>query len=148
MKTNSRFLGILVATSLLVPNASGGPYAIVSKTVSVVSMGGPYILLGTFGQPSPVILRGGPYSLSEAFFGVVVAIQQPGAPLLKVTRVNQAVVISWPAPSLGFELETKDSLDPEVPWNPVGLPAVIADGENTVTIPLTAQPQFFRLHSP
>jgi hypothetical protein len=151
MKPKQLLLGILIGAGPVVTPAIGQPYQyqIVSKTVSLFSTGGPYSLVGTFGQPAPLILSGGAYTLSEGFFGVAVAIQQPGAPPLKITQVNQTIVISWPAPSVGFELEVKNSLDPDVSWNPAGLPVIVVGGsENTVTVPLAPGPRFFRLHSP
>ena len=46
------------------------------------SSGGPYSLSGTIGQPDAGTLGGGDYVLEGGFWGVIVAIQQPGAPIL------------------------------------------------------------------
>ena len=147
MKPTHLFWGVLVVTGLWATPTKGQPYQIVSRNISTFSSGGTYSLLGAFGQPAPLILTGSGYTLSEAFFGVAVAIQQPGAPVLKITRTSQAIVISWPAPSVGYELEVKNSLDPDLAWNPSGLPVLILGDQNTVTAPPRATPRFFRLRS-
>jgi hypothetical protein len=60
------------------------------------SSGGNYTLTGTIGQPDAGTLTGGNYTLTGGFMSIVTAIQTPGGPLLRVTRVGNNVVISWP----------------------------------------------------
>ena len=141
-------LGTWLVTGILTMPTFAQPYQVVTKTVSPLSTGDTFSLVGTLGQPPPLIVSGGSYTLSEVFFGVAVTIQQPGVPELTITQAGQTIVISWPAPSVGFELEAKDSMGADVPWHPTGLLVVLVGNENTVTVPARAEPQFFRLSSP
>jgi hypothetical protein len=69
------------------------------------------------------------------------------APSLSVQGVNgQPVVISWPAPSTGYQLYTTTNLAVPSSWSLVTNPAVQTNGAVQVTIPTTnAAAQFFRL---
>lgn len=60
------------------------------------SKGGVYSVSGTIGQPDAGAMSGGQFTLQGGFWGVVAAIQTPGAPFLSVTRSNAAVIVSWP----------------------------------------------------
>jgi regulation of enolase protein 1 (concanavalin A-like superfamily) len=63
---------------------------------------------------------------------------------LKLGLSGNNVVISWTSAEAGLQLQSTGSLLP-VNWQPVGT-APVADGDTyTVTIPLTAEPRFFRL---
>ena len=74
------------------------------------STGSVYSVSGTIGQPDAGSVSGGTYSLSGGFWALY-AVQTPGAPLLKIflTSTNTAVV-SWPAPSTGFNLQQNTDL--------------------------------------
>ena len=45
------------------------------------STGGVYAVTGTIGQPDAGTLSGGNFTLDGGFWGIVAAIQTPGAPL-------------------------------------------------------------------
>lgn len=69
--------------------------------------------------------------------------QQP-APVLAITRQNNAVVLSWPEANVGFLLEAKGSiLDPN--WTPILGGAGVVNGRFTATIPNRAPTAYFRL---
>lgn len=75
------------------------------------STGGVYSLSGTIGQPDAGVLSGGNYSLVGGFWGIIAAVQTPGAPLLTITRTaTNSVVVSWPYPSTGFSLQQNPDL--------------------------------------
>jgi hypothetical protein len=75
------------------------------------STGGVFSISGTLGQPDAGLpMSGGIYSLSGGFWALF-AVQTPGAPLLRIllTATNTALV-SWPAPSTGFNLQQNTDL--------------------------------------
>lgn len=74
------------------------------------STGGVYSVSGTIGQADAGVMSGGNYSLIGGFWGVAVAIQTPGAPLLTITRAGANVLISWPSGATGFVLQENLSL--------------------------------------
>ena len=108
------------------------------------SSGGSYTLSGTIGQSDAGVMTGGNYSLIGGFWGVAVAIQEVGAPLLTITRSGGNVTISWPSPSTGFNLQETASLG-SPSWTGAGL--TISDNGTTksVTIPAPLGSKFYRL---
>lgn len=77
------------------------------------STGGVFSLSGTIGQPDAGVMSGGPFTLVGGFWGVVSAIQTPGAPKLKVVRdtLLDEVTISWPLPATDFVLDQTPDLN-------------------------------------
>jgi len=120
-------LAVLVL-ALAVFTADAQDYAIDWWTVDGgggTSTGSVYSVSGTIGQPDAGELRGGTFSLVGGFWGVVAAIQTPGAPLLSVVLTNGAVTVSWPRPAEGWVLDEVASL----------LAAPGSNGWTQVTIP-------------
>jgi hypothetical protein len=114
------------------------------------SSGGNYTVTGTIGQPDAGTSSGGNYTLTGGFMSVVTAIQTPGAPVLKVTRAGNNVIISWPAPATGFVLQEANALanpSSSTIWNPGATPA-LNGGEYQVTVPSPAGNKYFRLRQP
>lgn len=116
------------------------------------SSGGAYSLSGTIGQPDAGVMTGGIYSLTGGFWGIVQAIQTPGAPLLSVERLpNGNVRVFWPANATGFVLDQATSLavSPAVTtWNAVGFPyQTNASQVSVITAPSPDQ-RYFRLRKP
>jgi len=71
---------------------------------------------------------------------------QLDAPELNIVRVGGQAIITWPATPPGFELQSKTTLD-DSPWLPMNT-GITTDGDRkSVTIPATAERQFFRLKS-
>src|SRR5947208_804371 len=68
------------------------------------SSGGTYLVSGIIGQPDAGKMGGGNYTLDGGFWGIVAAVQTPGAPLLRIARSPQlsTITLSWPAASSGF----------------------------------------------
>jgi hypothetical protein len=82
------------------------------------STGGVYSVSGTIGQPDAGVLSGGNYSLVGGFWGIIAAVQTPGAPVLTITRTaTNSVVVSWPYPSTGFSLQQNPDLK-TTSWTP------------------------------
>src|ERR1035437_4782228 len=61
------------------------------------STGGLYAVSGTIGQPDAGRLSGGNYTLDGRFWGIIGAVQMPGAPYLSVSRTTtNTVLVAWP----------------------------------------------------
>jgi hypothetical protein len=75
------------------------------------STGGVYAVAGTIGQPDAGVMTGGQFTVQGGFWGIIAAVQTPGAPLLSVTRTStNTVVVSWPGPEAGWRLRSATSL--------------------------------------
>ena len=75
------------------------------------STGGVYAVSGTIGQPDAGRLSGGNYTLDGRFWGIIGAVQMPGAPYLSVSRTTtNTVLVAWPYPSEGFSLQQNGAL--------------------------------------
>ena len=87
----------------------------------------------------------GPPSPPRAALGPQIVVLPPAT--LSIQQAGGNMTISWPAGYTGYVLES--SSDPSQPgsWTPVAAPVVQANGLSTVTVPVTAQQQFYRLHS-
>ena len=94
-------------------------------------------------------MSGGSYTLEGGFWGIVAAIQTPGAPLLSITRTNSSVIVSWPTPAEGWVLEQTNRLTGlPGPWPQVPFPYVTNAAEIRVTMPVTPGNRYFRLYKP
>ena len=148
-KLLSSIVGLLLASA-----ASAQNYAIDWYSIDGgggTSSGGTYTLTGTIGQADAGTLAGGNYTLTGGFMSIVTAIQTPGGPLLKVTRVGNNVIVSWPDPSTNFTLqETAALANPSsaTVWNPNIGSIVINNGEKQVTIAAPVGNKYFRLRNP
>ena len=112
------------------------------------STGGGYSLSGTIGQADAGMMSGGNYSLAGGFWGIVGAIQTPGAPPLSIrlTETN-TVVVSWPAPSPGFTLQQNGDLATSMWSTPPS--TVTDDGTNRfIIVSPPAGNRFYRLVKP
>src|SRR6266705_3482721 len=70
------------------------------------STGGVFSVSGTIGQPDAGHMSGGNFTLDGGFWGLIAAVQTPGAPLLTIIRTTtNTVAVSWPSPSTGFSLQ-------------------------------------------
>jgi hypothetical protein len=114
------------------------------------STGGVYSVGGTIGQPDAGAMSGGNYTLQGGFWGVIAAVQTPGAPLLSIFRTTtNTVVVTWPLPATGWVLEATNAL-PQVaaPW-PLIAPPYQTNGANLqFTEPTPVGNKFYRLHQP
>jgi len=86
------------------------------------STGGVYQVSGTVGQPDTgPTMSGGNYSVDGGFWGIIAAVQTPGAPTLTATATaTNTAAISWAFPSTGFVLEQNPAIGTPTglaPWN-------------------------------
>ncbi len=110
------------------------------------STGGQYVVSGTIGQhDAGGPMTGGNYSLTGGFWSLVAAIQTPGAPLLTVFRTTtNTVVISWPDPSTGFQLQQNGDLK-TTSWGNVLTTPTVVNGQKQVIVSPPIGNQFYRL---
>jgi hypothetical protein len=113
-----------------------------------VSTGGEYSLSGTIGQPDAGVMSGGKFSLIGGFWGVALARPELPPPVLRIRRSGNAVIVSWPNPSTGFQLQMTSSLTPLAGWINVSQTPVVVDGESHVIIPDPVEARFYRLRKP
>lgn len=131
-----------------------GQYSIDWSTIDgggSTSTGGVYSVSGTIGQPDAGTMSGGIYTLSGGFWGIVAAVQTPGAPLLSITLNSQlsTITVSWPLPANGWVLEATNAL-PVVaaPWPQIAPPYQTNGANLQFTEPSPAGNKFYRLHKP
>jgi hypothetical protein len=110
------------------------------------SSNGQFTVAGTVGQPDAgVAMSGGNFSVSGGFWSLIAVVQTAGAPTLTVTHSGTSVMISWPASSTGYSLEHNSNLSLPNNWSAVSQGSTLNNGVFSVTIPLTAGNDFFRL---
>jgi hypothetical protein len=66
-------------------------------------------------------------------------------PELILQKQGNDVVLSWPAGFAGYSLQSKSELTQAGSWAPVNTPTFSSSGVNSVTVPITARQQYFRL---
>jgi len=135
----------------LVPQSAAQSYTIDWFTIDGgggTSTGGAYSVSGTIGQPDAGKMSGGNFTIDGGFWGIIAAVQTPGAPLLTIrfTQTN-TVVVSWPSPSTGFSLQQNSDLNTST-WN--APPENITDnGTNKfIIVNPPAGNRFYRLFKP
>ncbi len=69
----------------------------------------------------------------------------PASPKLSASASNGNISISWPATATGFNLQSTPKLGTGATWTAVSTPPTTVTGVNTVTVPIGAGSQFFRL---
>jgi hypothetical protein len=96
------------------------------------STGGVYSVTGTIGQPDAGTMSGGNFTLEGGFWGVIAAVQTPGAPLLSILRTTtNTVAVTWPSPSTGFTLQQNTNSVSSLNWS--NLTSGITDDGTTKT---------------
>jgi hypothetical protein len=115
------------------------------------STGGVYAVSGTIGQPDAGTISGGDFALVGGFWGVIAAVQAPGAPTLTAWRTAQnTVLVLWPAPAVGWRLQATANLVGErTVWTEIP-PPYQTNEENMIffTEPAPVGNKFYRLHKP
>src|SRR6266478_8862259 len=109
------------------------------------STGGVYSVSGTIGQPDAGHMSGGNYSVDGGFWGLIAAVQTPGAPLLRVQLVSSTtVLIAWPAPSTGFSLQQNSQVG-TTNWMSVTNEPLMVGSEKQVLVSPPVGNNFYRL---
>ena len=147
MKHN-RFQGWLVGICLwfVADNQIGAQsYAVHWFTVDGgggVSSGDGYSLRGTIGQADAGAMSGGGFSLTGGFWSGAGETM----PTLRIQRAGNDVIVSWPNPSTGFDLQENAGLMGA--WNSVGQAPSVVGAEKQVTVPAGPGSRFYRLRKP
>src|SRR5436305_930050 len=133
-----KFLLLLPLLALAATGVRAQNYSIDWYTVDGgggTSTGGVYSVSGTIGQPDAGHMSGGVYSIDGGFWGIIAAIQLPGAPLLRIYKTpTNAVVVAWPAPSTGFSLQQNPVVNNAPGWTSVTNVPVVVGSDNQVLV--------------
>jgi hypothetical protein len=114
------------------------------------STGGIYTVSGTIGQPDAGTMSGGNYTLNGGFWGVLAAVQSPGAPWLTITRTEtNSVCVWWPLPADGWVLEwTNRVVSVSAPWPQVAQPYQTNATQAWIIDTAPTDNRFYRLRKP
>ena len=144
----------LAAAFALAASAAAQNYSIDWFTIDGgggTSTGGVFSVSGTIGQPDAGAMSGGNYSLVGGFWGIVAAVQTPGAPLLSVERLGGSVRVFWPLPATGFLLDQTTGLaspPAAIVWSQVPFPYATNATQISITVPSPVGNKFYRLRHP
>jgi len=141
----------ILAVPLFTPSLQAQTYSIDWSTVDGgggASTGGIYTVSGTVGQPDAGTMSGGDYALVGGFWGIVAAVQAPGAPYLTITRSNIWVIVSWPLPAPGWRLHATTNVVAGSVWTEIPPPYQTNGANLQVIQPLPGGNKFYRLHRP
>jgi hypothetical protein len=145
-------LGILCLALFLGANSFGQAYSIDWFTIDGgggTSTGGVYSVSGTIGQPDAGHMSGGNFTIDGGFWGIIAAVQTPGAPLLTILRTTtNTVAVSWPSPSTGFSLQANTNGIGSVNWSNVVTTPSDDGTTKTVIVNPPAGNRFYRLFHP
>ena len=148
------FLAATVVLAVAASSARAQSYSIDWYTIDGgggTSTGGVYTVSGTIGQPDAGHMSGGNYTIDGGFWGIIAAIQTPGAPTLRVVRTTtNTVVLAWPAPSTGFNLQQNAAVNNAATWGAVSsvTSSNIVGSEIQVIVSPPVGNRFYRLKSP
>jgi len=128
-----------------------GQYSIDWSTIDGgggTSTGGLYSVGGTIGQPDAGTMSGGNFTLQGGFWGLIAAVQTPGAPYLSVTLTpTNTVVVWWAVSPTSWQLQATTNLVTTASvWTGRGY---VTNGANCVYIesPPSGN-RFYRLYRP
>ncbi len=141
-------LAFFTFLALALPAAA--QYQITSWTIDAgggQSSGGVYAVTGTIGQPDANIHTGGAYTLFGGFWSSYAVVPTPGAPTLRIIHANTRVILAWPDPSTGYQLQATSTLSSPVWTDVIDAPAIVGS-EKQVTQPINPGTRFFRLRHP
>ena len=113
------------------------------------STGGVYSISGTIGQPDAGKMSGGSYTIDGGFWGIIAAVQTPGAPLLSIARTTtNTVAVYWPSPSTGFVLQQNTNSIASVNWSNVVTTPTDDGATKSLVINPPSGNRFYRLFRP
>ncbi len=150
--TRRRFVALFALAALPLISALAQSYSVDWYKVGGgggTSTGGVYAVAGTIGQPDAGAMSGGPFTLTGGFWGLIAAVQTPGAPLLSVTRSNSTVIMTWPLPATGWLLHaTTNLVTSGSVWTEIPPPYQTSGVNLQFTEPSPAGNRFHRLFKP
>ena len=113
------------------------------------STGGVYTVAATIGQPDAGAVSGGNYTLEGGFWGIIAAVQATNAPWLSIFRTStNTVLVSWPHPSTGWNLQQNTNSVGSVNWSNVTAPIQDDGTTKTLIVNPPGGNRFYRLHKP
>jgi len=75
------------------------------------STGSVYTVSGTIGQPDAGGVSGGTFTLDGGFWGIIAAVQTPGAPCLRAMRpTTNTVCVWWAVSDTSWQLQATTNL--------------------------------------
>ena len=143
------FAALLMAASVFTTSIHAQSYAIDWFTIDGgggVSTSGVFSISGTIGQPDAGVMSGGQYSLNGGYWGIVTAVQTPGAPLLSIQQVGGGVRVFWLNPATDWLLD--QSLTVTGAWSQVAFPYTTNATDISVSTPAPTGNRFYRLRRP
>lgn len=152
MKANLARILLPVALLFVAHVARAQSYSIDWSTIDGgggTSTGGVFSVSGTIGQPDAGRMSGGNYTLDGGFWGVIAAVQTPGAPTLYIARTTtNTVAVFWPSPATGYTLQQNTNSVSSVNWSNV-VTAPLDDGSTkTVIVSPPTGNRYYRLFKP
>jgi hypothetical protein len=140
--------GIVLVLAMMALAVRAQTYSVDWSTIAGgggTSTGGLYSVSGTIGQSDVGHLSGGNYSVDGGFWGVIAAVQMPGAPLLSVSlTTTNTVLVSWPYPSTGYTLQQNGAAATTNWVNVTNPPAQVGQQWQWIAQPPSGN-RFFRL---
>jgi len=113
------------------------------------STGGVYAITGTIGQPDAGSMSSGNFTLQGGFWGIIAAVQTPGAPTLSIFRTTtNTVAVTWPSPSTGWNLQQNTNSVSSLNWSNVTSGITDDGATKTLIVNLPTGNRFYRLHKP
>jgi hypothetical protein len=98
----------------------------------------------SYWQSATLTITNGASNVTVPGYGIV-TLYGTGSPGLRSSiSPGPRIDLSWPGGSEGFQLQTKTSLDAQVPWIPLSN-ALATNGWFTASAPATNTASFFRL---
>jgi hypothetical protein len=146
-KQRKALLTLLATALLLAVSSQAQNFAIDWSTIDGgggTSTGGVYSITGTIGQPDAGTMSGGSYSLTWGFWSLISVAQTTGVPLFIQLTPTNTVVVSWPSPSTGYDLEESASLQP-TNWTAVAQTPTDNGSTKSVIVPASARIKVYRL---
>ncbi len=104
---------------------------------------GTYALHGTLGQPDTATGAAGAITFVGGFW----SLPAEPLPVLRIFLDGPDIVLAWPDPSPGFQLQASPSLSPSAWADVLGEPEIV-DQEKQVVWGVPLDRQFFRLRRP
>ncbi|MFM2082562.1 MAG: hypothetical protein RL380_1253 [Verrucomicrobiota bacterium] len=147
MKTFTKLFAFCLLPFVLATSAFAQTYSIDWSTIDGgggTSTGGVYSVSGTIGQPDAGKMSGGNYTVDGGFWGIVAAVQTPGAPLLSVSRSNNVVTVQWQQVAGWNLIQNANVATPVASWGASGSPT-LTGGTNYLNLTNPAGNLYFRL---